>query len=115
MSRLLETLVGWLFDAVALFENMRARRSDDELTAKHRALQRSCTAAGVGTSFVAVLIVVVGGLLDSADSSPLLTNVAERLRAPIGWLLVLLLAASWTYCAYSWWSLLRFRRSLTDD
>ena len=41
MSRLLETILGWLLDVIAFFDNIKARRGDDELTARHKRLQRS--------------------------------------------------------------------------
>jgi hypothetical protein len=38
----IETILGWLFSVVTLFDNLKPRHGDDPSTARHRSLKHAC-------------------------------------------------------------------------
>lgn len=104
MSRLLETVFGWLLNATAFFDNIKAKHGDDELTARHKQLQR-------GT--VLPLFVVTGGfalgnLLEAFDAVLQHAATLDDLRATVGLVVMGAFTTTVGYELSCYWRLWRF-------
>lgn len=110
MSRILEAVLGWFLGVAAFFDNIKARRGDDELTARYKQLQRSCVWATVlplGVTFAAFL---AGNLLEALD---VMFQHAQTLNGPRSTAFAVVMtafAASTGYAVFSYWRLWRFCR-----
>lgn len=108
MSRILESVLGWLLDAIAFFDNIKAKRGDDELTARHKQLQRSCVWGTVLPLFVVAGGFLLGNLLEGCEAVLQRAPSVNDLRATVGMVVVGAFAAEVAYALFCYWRLWRF-------
>jgi len=110
MSRILEVVLDWFLGVATFFANMKARRGDDELTARYKQLQRSCVWATVlplGVTFAAFL---AGNLLEALDLVFQHAQTLSELRSTAFVVVMTAFAVSMAYAVFSYWRLWRFCR-----
>ena len=108
MSWFSEAVIGWILDVIAFFDNIKARRDDDELTERHKQLQRSCVWATVLPLFIAVGGFLLGNLLDAFETVLRHTSTLDDLRSAAFVIVMGLFAAAFAYAFACYWRLWRF-------
>jgi uncharacterized membrane protein len=110
MSRILEAVLSAFLELVAFFDNIKARQSDDEITARYRYLQRACVWAGFLCVLAVLFSVLAVNLVEALDSVFQHASTLESLRSSAFVVVMTAFAASSSYAVFCGWRLWRFLR-----
>jgi len=114
MSRILETVLSWFLDAATFFDNIKARRSDDEVTARCKQLQRPRVCATALPFVVLVLGFLAGSLLEALDAVFQHAKGLDDLRSTALAVGMMAFAVAIAYAAFCYWRLWHFYRDEWD-
>lgn len=108
MSRIIERVIGGLLSAVAFFDNIRARRNDDEVTTEYRARQRACVWGSALTLLGIAGVFLVTGLFEALSSAFQNSAPLEGIRGTVAIGLLAAVGGALIYTTYAYWALWRF-------
>lgn len=109
-----EPILGWLLNAATFLDNLKPRRGDDPLMARHRALTRTCFwSTVVPFVFLGFAFLVANAFNAFSDA---FRNAApiEALRPAIGYVALGVVAVSVLVAFYNYWTLWKFERGEDD-
>lgn len=110
MSGIFERLLGSLLGIFNFFENLRARRGDDELTTEYKRLQRGCLASGVYLLAMLAAVTAAAHFVDALESLTTIHLILTSSRETLGYLFGGAFLLTTLYAGYNWISLLLFVR-----
>ena len=109
-----ETILGWLLDAATFLDNLKPRRGDDPLMARHRALKRTCfwstVAPFVLLGFALLAAIVFNAFCGALHNAP----TFEAFRPAVGYGALGAVAVSVLVAFYNYWRLWRFETGYDD-
>lgn len=111
--KVLELLLGWLLDAATFFDNLKPRRGDDPITARYRALKRTCFWSTVVPFVLLGLSFLVANEFNAVSDALRNPATLEGLRPTVGYVALGVVALSTMVAVYNFWKLWRFENA--DD
>jgi hypothetical protein len=109
-----ESILGWLLDAATFLDNLKPRRGDDALTARHRTLKRACVWSTVAPFVLLGFAFLVANAFNAFSDA--LHNAApiEVLRPAISYVALGAVVVSVLVAFYNLWRLWKFERGEDD-
>lgn len=112
--RVFETILGWLLDAATFVDNLKPRRADDPVMARHRALKRACFLSTVAPFVLLGLAVLVANAFNAFSDVLHNAPTFEAFRPIVSYVALGAVAVSVLVAFYNYWRLWRFETGDDD-
>lgn len=112
--KFVETILGWLLDAATFLDNLKPRRGDDPLMARHRALKRTCFWSTVAPFVLLGLALLVANAFNAFSDALHNAPTFEALRPAVSYVALGAVAVSALVAVYNYWRLWRFETGDDD-
>lgn len=106
--KFIETILGWVLDAATFFDNLKPRRGDDPLTARHRALKRACVWSTAAPFVLLGLALLVANVFNAFSDTLRNAPSFEAFRPTVSYVALGAVAVSVLVAFYNYWKLWRF-------